>query len=107
MADTLVNIYLDDERQTPRGFLRTYTVPETIQALKDNEGQVYRLSLDHDLGETFAPGYDVLLWLEEAVICRGFIPPRLINIHSANAGATPKMQAAARKILNWYRENRP
>lgn len=43
-----MKIYLDDERQTPDGWIRTYTPEETIELLK--KGGVTHLSLDHDLG---------------------------------------------------------
>ena len=50
------------------------------------------ISLDHDLGDdTRGTGYDVIVWIEEAVITRGFIPP-IIKIHSANSSAKVKMQ---------------
>ena len=43
-------------------------------------------------------GYDVLVWLEEAVATRSFPPPPEITVHSANAGARPKMEAAIASI---------
>ncbi|WP_328514655.1 cyclic-phosphate processing receiver domain-containing protein [Ralstonia solanacearum] len=42
-------------------------------------------------------GYDVILWIEEAVALRGFNPPK-ITIHSANASAAEKMLAGVRAI---------
>ena len=30
-----ISIFLDDLRQTPKGFERTYTVPETIELIQD------------------------------------------------------------------------
>ena len=29
-----INIYLDDERETPQGYYRTYSVEETIELIK-------------------------------------------------------------------------
>ncbi|PNQ40105.1 cyclic-phosphate processing receiver domain-containing protein, partial [Ralstonia solanacearum] len=55
-------------------------------------------SLDHDLGDdAHGTGYDVILWIEEAVALRGFNPPK-ITIHSANASAAEKMLAGVRAI---------
>ncbi|WP_245209024.1 cyclic-phosphate processing receiver domain-containing protein, partial [Ralstonia solanacearum] len=57
-----------------------------------------RGSLDHDLGDdAHGTGYDVILWIEEAVALRGFNPPK-ITIHSANASAAEKMLAGVRAI---------
>lgn len=97
-----MNLYLDDERQTPPGFQRTYTAQETIEVLKTN--QVKHLSLDHDLGDNNGTGYDVLLWIEEQVIFNNFNPPT-ICIHSANSGAWPKMIQAVQSI-NKHKENK-
>lgn len=95
-----MKVYLDDERPTPRGWTRTYTAPETIDLLKTN--LVTDLSLDHDLGDDEVPsigcGYDVLLWLEEQVALHGFVPPSHISVHSSNASARIKMEAAIRAI---------
>lgn len=95
-----MKVYLDDERQTPSGWVRTYTAPETIDLLKSEE--VTHLSLDHDLGDENDPsvgnGYDVLLWLEEMVGLFGFKPPEYMDVHSSNASARIKMEAAIRKI---------
>jgi hypothetical protein len=92
-----MRVYLDDERETPPGFTRTYTADETIELLRP--GCVTELSLDHDLGDEAAgTGYDVLLWIEKAVAEECFSPPAKITIHSANAGARPKMLAAVEAI---------
>lgn len=38
-------------------------------------GGVTELSLDHDLGDgACGTGYDVIVWIEEAVALRGFVP---------------------------------
>lgn len=45
------------------------------------------ISLDHDLGDDEkGTGYDVVLWIEEAVVTQGF-KPREIRLHSANSAA--------------------
>ena len=56
------------------------------------------ISLDHDLGDDDrGTGYDVVLWLEEAVVLNGFIPPKM-KVHSANSSARQKMEAGIKSI---------
>ncbi|MBF4323163.1 cyclic-phosphate processing receiver domain-containing protein, partial [Vibrio anguillarum] len=61
-----MKVYLDDERDTPEGWVRSYWPEEVIELLKS--GNVTEISLDHDLGDDdHGTGYDVVLWIEEAV----------------------------------------
>jgi hypothetical protein len=91
-----MKIFLDDERPTPDGWVRTYWPSEVIALLQT--GAVKELSLDHDLGDDLrGTGYDVIIWIEEAVALRGFIPPKLY-VHSANASAREKMLAGIQSI---------
>lgn len=91
-----MNVYLDDERQTPEGWVRVFWPSEAIELLKT--GRVERISLDHDLGDdTRGTGYDVVLWVEEMVATSGFRPPQIL-VHSANSSARNKMVAGVRKI---------
>ncbi|KAA1153357.1 hypothetical protein EU510_06030 [Pseudoalteromonas sp. FUC4] len=91
-----MNVYLDDERETPAGWLRAYWPDEVIELLKT--GKVKLLSLDHDLGnDNKGTGYDVLLWIERAVFIDGFVPPT-IAVHSANSSARIKMERAITQI---------
>lgn len=96
-----MKVYLDDERVTPPGWTRTYTVQETISLLKS--GQVTHLSLDHDLG-TPEDGNDVLIWLEEEVAIRNFKPPEIV-IHSANPAGRREMEAAIFSINRFAERN--
>lgn len=68
-----MKIYLDDERETPEGWQRSYTVEETITLLQNHE--VSALSLDNDLGEGNQEGYKVLDWLEEVSYFDPSFPP--------------------------------
>jgi hypothetical protein len=62
------------------------------------KNKVTEISLDHDLGDDDrGTGYDVLLWLEEAVFTQGFIPPT-IYVHTANTSAQHKMVLAIANI---------
>lgn len=91
-----MKVYLDDERITPEGWHRVYWPEEAIALLQG--GQVAEIILDHDLGDDeHGTGYDVLLWIEEAVVSSNFKPP-LMQVHSANSSARQKMQAAIAQI---------
>ena len=62
------------------------------------QGEVTEISLDHDLGDDDRwTGYDVLLWIEEAVALKGFKPPA-IKLHTSNPPAKEKMGRAIAKI---------
>jgi len=85
-----MKVYLDDERTTPEGWTRVYWPEEAIKLLKT--GEVTHISLDHDLGDDdHGTGYDVVLWIEEAVFTKSFKPPHM-QVHSANSSAREKMQ---------------
>jgi hypothetical protein len=91
-----LKVYLDDERETPVGWVRVYWPDEAIALLK--RGEVTEISLDHDLGDDErGTGYDVVLWIEEAVITREFSPP-IIKVHSANSSAREKMERGIASI---------
>jgi hypothetical protein len=93
-----LKVYLDDTRPTPNGWRRVYWPDEAIALLKS--GEVEEISLDHDLGDDArGTGYDVLLWVEQAVVTEGFRPPK-IKIHTDNPAARLRMEAAVRSIEN-------
>ena len=91
-----MKLYLDDARETPNGWIRVYWPNEAIEILKT--GKVNEISLDHDLGDDDrGTGYDVILWIEEAVVTKGFMPPK-IRVHSANPSARHKMELGIQSI---------
>ena len=91
-----MKVFLDDQRPTPKGWVRAYWPHEVIALLKT--GNVKLVSLDHDLGDDQrGTGYDVILWIEEAIATRGFQPPEIL-VHSANPAARLKMEAGIRSI---------
>jgi len=95
-----VKVYLDDERLAPDGWQQTRWPEEAIRFLET--GTVTHISLDHDLGDDkHGTGYDVILWIEEAVATRGFVPPE-ITIHSANTSARLKMELGVRNIKRLF-----
>ena len=98
-----MKIFLDDERATPEGWVRTYWPEEVIELLM--AGGVTHVSLDHDLGDdAHGTGYTVLLWLEEQVAVHGMVPP-LLRVHSANSSARIKMEAAIASIEHYSQAN--
>ena len=91
-----MRVYLDDERPAPAGWVQVRWPSEAIALLEG--GGVTEISLDHDLGDDErGTGYDVVLWIEEAVATRGFKPPR-ISVHSANSSARQKMELGIESI---------
>ena len=94
-----MKVYLDDERTTPEGWTRVYWPEEAIELLKT--GEVTHISLDHDLGDDdHGTGYDVVLWIEEAVFTKGFKLPHMQG-HSANSSAKEKMQNGGIQLYNF------
>ena len=93
-----MKVYLDDERKTPDGWHRVYWPEEAIELLK--RGKVTEISLDHDLGnDERGTGYDVILWIEEAVFTDAFVPPKIM-VHSANSSARKKMELGIQVIYS-------
>lgn len=88
-----MKVFLDDERIAPEGWVQVRWPDEAIKLLQT--GTVTHLSLDHDLGDDQrGTGYDVLLWIEQEIAQRRFMPPASIEVHSsqssgqtANAGS--------------------
>ena len=95
----MMKVFLDDERVTPEGWIRTHTPAEAIALLET--GMVSHLSLDHDLGddEGIGTGYDVVLWMEEQFFLNSYLPPENITVHSANVSARVKMEQGIKKLL--------
>jgi hypothetical protein len=95
-----MKVFLDDERETPAGWIRVFWPEEAISLLKT--GKVTEISLDHDLGDdNHGTGYDVVTWIEQAVIVEGFIPPKIV-VHSANSSARVKMELGILQINKYF-----
>lgn len=91
-----MKIFLDDERIAPEGWMQARWPSEVISLLQT--GNVTHISLDHDLGDDQrGTGYDVLVWIEQEVVVRQFVPPEIV-IHTANPAARQRMQAAVDSI---------
>ena len=100
-----MRVWLDDERPAPAGWVATKWPHEVIVHLQT--GTVKEISLDHDLGnDDVGTGYSVILWIEEAVMTRGFRPPK-IAVHSANPAARRKMELGVESIYRNYHALNP
>jgi hypothetical protein len=93
-----MRIYLDDQRPTPEGWVRTFTVQETIDLLQKHGDEVTHVSLDNDLGEGQPEGYKVVDWIEWQVATAGYRPPAM-QIHSANVTRAAMMKAGIWQIM--------
>lgn len=97
-----MKVYLDDERPTPEGWVGVRWPEDAIRLLET--GNVTEISLDHDLGnDDRGTGYDVILWIEEAVVRHQFRPP-LIRVHTANPAARQRMVAGVESIRKLVRD---
>ena len=91
-----MKLFLDDARAAPEGWTRAYLPDKIIELLKMNTVEI--ISLDHDLGDDeIGTGYDVIIWIEKAVIQNNFKPPEII-IHTANISARKKMELGLASI---------
>lgn len=100
-----MKIYLDDERQTPPGYTRTYSVSETIELIKQNDGNIEVISLDNDLGSGCEEGYKVLDWIEEQAFNNKIQPILHILIHTANPSAEDRMMKARFNAWKYWCEH--
>lgn len=77
----LINLYVDDLRKCPDGFIIARSYDEAIEIL--NTSKINILSLDHDLGISEngieKNGYDVVKYM-----CENGISPKKVYIHTDN-----------------------
>lgn len=100
-----MKVYLDDVRQAPEGWVLVKTPKEMIDLISKNKVDI--ISLDHDLGDdkNIGTGYDVLLYIEEALYTNKediFLPfgvPKIL-LHTANPVARKRMAVITNKINN-------
>lgn len=115
-----VNLWLDDIRPAPDGWLHVRTVAEAKEVLSDPQIRVIAWSLDHDLGACevclegksaeewleaakyqsmpncshYGTGYDLICWLEENP---QYWPKKVPSVHSANPVGRDRMKVVIRK----------
>jgi len=91
-----MKVYLDDERQTPEGWIRVYTVQECLVLLQTRK--CTHVSFDNDLGENQPQGFKALDALEEMVYEDPTFPVPIITVHSSNPARVQSMQQTAIKL---------
>jgi hypothetical protein len=101
MAEALW-LWVDDVREMPTGFdYHARTAAEAIRLLAN--GNVRRVSLDHDLGgHENGTGYEVAKWIEAKAFAwsqgeEGGLPPLEWSIHSQNPVGVGNMTQALQK----------
>lgn len=101
-----MRIYLDDERQTPEGFIRCYWPDDVIKLLSEHWNDIEEVSLDHDLGNDLrGTGYNVVLWVEQYVHENKPCHMPRWRVHSQNVSGKEKMNAGLRNIMRMHREH--
>lgn len=86
-----INVYLDDWRLAPEGWVQAWNVDELVAIFENPKYEVVRLSLDNDLGNDennnpLLEGIDfVKLFIERGYSCRK------IYFHTANSTAKNNM----------------
>lgn len=99
-----INIWLDDLRPSPEGFIWVKNVNELIdlynKCVFDTKEQIGIISLDNDLGEGILEGYKFLDYIEPRVILAGDPLPEEIRVHSANPVARKRMQQVIDKLYS-------
>ena len=89
-------------RLAPEGWVWVKTVPELIDAIGSavREGEeIWKVSLDNDLGLGELEGYKYLDYLEEMhEVGLTHLIPEKVNIHSANPVARERMQKVINRI---------
>jgi hypothetical protein len=84
----MINLFLDDERVEPLGFLRVSTVKTLVDFLELNDEEIDVLSLDHDLGEE-PDGTEAVKWL--VGLCLDEDRIKTIQFHTNNIVARKNM----------------
>ena len=96
-----MNIYLDDVRDAPPGYVLFQTAEELIQFLEtaaEQNHEIEVLSLDNDLGREME-GRHVLNWMEEYKFFHPeYCLPKKIIIHSSNGVARQYMNSILKKF---------
>ena len=103
----MINLYVDDERTPPNNETYNWVVVrnyiDAIKILEEEEGNIGILSLDHDLGNIGATGYDIALWIEAKVNKEDYKIPKRFRCHSMNPVGKQNIHACYRAILKKVR----
>jgi hypothetical protein len=88
-----INLWLDDVRPAPPGWLHVKTAHEAASWIAS--GRVMNASLDHDLGprSVTGDGTQLVLWMVETNLWPKYQP----RVHSANPAGAMRMRALIRR----------
>ena len=98
----MINIWLDDIRPAPEGFVWVKTVEDIIdlwsRCVFDTKERINTISLDNDLGEGIQEGYKFLDYIESRIVLYSDPLPNEIKVHSANPVARKRMNQIINKL---------
>ena len=95
-----MKLYLDDSRNCPEGYIlfRPEDLDEFYSLAASKSCEI--ISFDHDLGDNFPTGYDILVRLEKMVydgmLWEGGAP--ILMVHSSNPVGSERMGKAIASI---------
>lgn len=101
MPKRKIDLWLDDKRPAPEGWVHVDNVYDAIKWLK--RGEVRRASLDHDLGANTKTGYDLCLWMANY----GKWPDECPTVHSSNPVGREAMLFVIRRWFGMPRQMAP
>ena len=87
-----MNIWLDDLRPAPSGYVAVQSVNQAIELIKKAEAEgivIDMLDLDHDLGDYCCDGGDAIKLLDWLVSRGTFYP---VKLHTANPVGRANME---------------
>lgn len=102
---TQIQLWIDDERPGPVGWVLCKTAKEAIDIIQQHstDGTLHEIdwiSFDHDLGPAeCGTGYDVAVWLEEIVHnTQTIVWLPFMTIHSANPVGRVRLDSAIKSM---------
>lgn len=99
----MVNLWIDDERKEPEGWIVAKTADEAIELI--NKFEFDCISFDHDLGEG-GTGYTVITYIESLAFNNcNFRCPKF-KIHSANPVGRGRIQQVIDSIDRILKERK-
>jgi hypothetical protein len=88
----MIKLYMDDWRECPEGWLLARTVDQAKWYILNAD--VYDCSLDHDMGNGYPNGTDIVRWMVET----GNWPKKKPNVHSDNPYGAERMRSLIEKF---------
>ena len=99
-----MNIWLDDERKAPKGYIHVHDLKEFKNVLETNSEPIGVMSFDFFLGDGTPNGLEVMQWLEEHRPGRW---PERVHAHSSSPDACKKLLRHAHSVETKRIKNKP